>query len=212
MTDSAMDAFHHPQSVAVFGASDSIDKVGGRPIHYLKSLGYAGRVYPINPSRSTVQELPAFADIALLPEVPDVAVIAVPGPGAVDAVRQCAGAGVKGCVILSSGFAEAREAAGIEMQEEMVRIAGAAGMRLVGPNAQGLANFGNGAVLAFSTMFIEAPPMDGPVALVSQSGGMSAIPYGLLRDRGVGVRYCHGSGNDCDVNVSELVSLVWQYP
>jgi acyl-CoA synthetase (NDP forming) len=159
-----------------------------------------------------VQELPAYADVTALPEVPDVAVIAIPGAGAVDAVRQCAKAGVKGCVILSSGFSETRETAGIGMQDEMVGIARRAGMRLVGPNAQGLANFGNGAVLAFSTMFIEAPPMDGPVALVSQSGGMSAIPYGLLRERGVGVRYCHGTGNDCDVSVSELVSLVLEDP
>ena len=204
--------FHDPASVAVIGASDNTDKHGGRPLHYLRTLGYAGRIYPVNPARDTVQGLPAYPSVAALPEVPEVAVIAVSGAMTVDAVRQCAAAGVKGCMIITSGFAETSDPAGAEMQAEMVRIAGAAGMRLVGPNAQGLANFGTGTVLTFSTMVIEAPPQDGPVALVSQSGGMSAIPYGLLRDRGVGVRYFHGTGNDSDVSVAELLTAVIEDP
>ncbi|MCW2595949.1 MAG: CoA-binding domain protein, partial [Jatrophihabitans sp.] len=204
--------FHDPASVAVIGASDNTDKHGGRPLYYLRTLGYAGRIYPVNPARETVQGLAAYPSVAALPEVPDVAVIAVSGAMTVDAVRQCADAGVKGCMIITSGFAETTDPAGAQMQDEMVRIAGAAGMRLVGPNAQGLANFGTGTVLTFSTMVIEAPPQDGPVALVSQSGGMSAIPYGLLRDRGVGVRYFHGTGNDSDVSVAELLTAVIEDP
>ncbi len=85
-------------------------------------------------------------------------------------------------------------------------------MRVIGPNSQGLANFGTGAVLSFSTMFLEAPPQDGPVAIVSQSGGMSVVPYGLLRQRGIGVRHVHATGNDCDVNVPELASVVAEEP
>jgi acyl-CoA synthetase (NDP forming) len=85
-------------------------------------------------------------------------------------------------------------------------------MRLIGPNTQGLANFGNGAVLNFSTMFIEAEPKDGPVGIVSQSGAMSVVPYGLLRAQGIGVRHVHATGNDADVTVSELASLVAEDP
>lgn len=206
MSDSQLDALHHPRSVAVFGASDSVDKVGGRPIHFLKSFGFDGDVFPINPARATVQGLPAYPDVASLPSVPDVTVIAVPGQKAVDAVRQSAAAGVKGCVVLASGFAETHEPEGRAMQEEMVALAKASGMRLVGPNAHGLANFGSGAVLSFSTMFLQIEPMDGPVALISQSGAMSAIAYGLLRHRGIGIRYVHGTGNDADTSASELVA------
>ncbi|WP_375476183.1 acetate--CoA ligase family protein [uncultured Jatrophihabitans sp.] len=200
------EVFSDPASVALIGASDNPDKVGGRPLFYLRSLGYRGVIYPINPVRDTVQGLPAYPSVADLPETPDVAVIAVAGRGAVDAVAACAARGVKGCVVITSGFAETRDPNGAAMQQEMVRTARNAGMRLVGPNAQGLANFGTGTVLTFSTMIIEEPPQDGPVALVSQSGGMSAIPYGLLRGRGVGVRYFHGTGNDSDVSVAELIT------
>ena len=84
---------------------------------------------------------------------------------------------------------------GRAVQRAMVDTARAAGMRLYGPNTQGLANFGTGAIAGFSTMFVEVPPLDGPVGIVSQSGGMSAMAYGLLRGRGLGVRHVHATGN-----------------
>src|SRR5690606_37834291 len=84
----------------------------------------------------------------------------------------------------------------------MVATARAAGMRLVGPNTQGIANFGNGAIANFSTMFAELPPLDGPVAICSQSGGMSQLVYGLVRGRGTGVRYVVATGNEADATVA----------
>lgn len=204
--------FHQPKSVAVFGASENQDKVGGRPIHYLTSLGFEGEIYPINPARPAVQGLKSYPDLSSTPTVPDIAVVAVGGAAAVDAVAQSAAAGVRGCVILASGFAEAHDEQGTAWQEKMVSAARAVGMRLVGPNAQGLADFATGAVLSFSTMFTESPPQDGHVAIVSQSGGMCAVPYGLLRERGLGVRYVHGTGNDCDVTTAEMISAVLQDP
>jgi hypothetical protein len=85
-------------------------------------------------------------------------------------------------------------------------------MRLYGPNTQGLANFGNGAIAGFSTMFVEVPPADGPIGMVSQSGGMSAMAYGLLRGRGLGVRHVHATGNEADVTVSDLAWAVAHDP
>ncbi|MCC7276551.1 MAG: acetate--CoA ligase family protein, partial [Alphaproteobacteria bacterium] len=84
----------------------------------------------------------------------------------------------------------------------------AKGMRIVGPNSQGLANFGNGAVANFATMFIEAPPADGPVGIVSQSGATSLVPYSLLRGRGIGVRYVCATGNDSDLTAIELAQAM----
>src|SRR5439155_1329534 len=80
------------------------------------------------------------------------------------------------------------------------------------PNTQGLANFGTGAIASFSTMFLESPPQDGPVAIVSQSGAMSVVPYGLLRARGIGVRHTHATGNDADVTAAELACAVLEDP
>lgn len=207
----SLEALLAPRSVAIIGASDNADKIGGRPIRYLQEFGFKGRILPVNPSRSTVQDLPAWPSVKDLPEAPDAAIIAVAGQAAVEAVEACAAKGVKAAIIMASGFGET----GPEGKAEEARLrelARAAGMRLVGPNSQGLANFGSGAILSFSTMFIEAPPQDGPVASISQSGAMSVVPYGLLRERGIGVRHVHATGNDCDVTVSELATAVVQDP
>src|SRR4051794_6450021 len=109
---------------------------------------------------------------------------------------------------MASGFGETDDPEGHRLQEQMRTAAAGAGMRLVGPNSQGLASFATGAVMGFSTMFTEQPPADGPVAIVSQSGAMCSVPYGLLRRRGIGVRYAHGTGNDIDVSVGELAQAV----
>jgi acyl-CoA synthetase (NDP forming) len=112
---------------------------------------------------------------------------------------------------MSSGFGEV-DAQGRQREREMAARARERGMRIVGPNSQGLANFGNGAVLSFSTMFTEVAPQDGPIGIISQSGAMSVIPYGLLRQRGIGVRHSHATGNDCDVTVCELAAIVAEDP
>src|SRR5204863_7381806 len=119
--------------------------------------------------------------------------------------------GVKTAIIIASGFAETGDA-GRVIQDGMVKKARAAGMRLVGPNTQGLANFGNGAVASFSTLFVEVEPKDGPVAVISQSGGMAAMTYGLLRGRGMGVRHVHATGNECDITVAGLAWAIAHDP
>ena len=200
-----------PRSIAVIGASDNPHKIGGRPIAYLSRFGFRGQIFPINPARDEVQGLRCWPSLQALPERPDIAIVAVPGDGAVEAVDACAEAGVALCIIMSSGFGEV-DAAGKERERAMTARARARGMRLVGPNSQGLANFGTGAVASFSTMFTEVPPADGPVGIISQSGAMSVIPYGLLRARGIGVRHSHATGNDCDVTVCELATVVAEDP
>lgn len=201
----------NPQSVAVIGASENIHKIGGRPIYYMQKHGFAGRIYPINPGRDEVQGLKSYASLAALPEAPDLALVIVGGDKAVAAVDECAARGVKSAVVIASGFGEAGEE-GREVQQAMTARARAAGMRLYGPNTQGLANFGNGAIAGFSTMFVEVPPADGPIGVVSQSGGMSAMAYGLLRGRGLGVRHVHATGNEADVTVSDLAWAVAHDP
>jgi acyl-CoA synthetase (NDP forming) len=204
---SALTAALAPRSVAVIGASTNPNKIGGRPIAYMARFGFQGKVYPINPNSPEVQGLKSYADLADLPEAPELVVVAVPGDAAVKAVAECAARGVKVAVVMTSGFGEI-DAAGLAKQREMVAVARAGGMRLVGPNTQGLANFGTGAVANFSTMFIEVPPEPGPLAIVSQSGAMSVVPYCLLRSRGVGVRHVHATGNEADLSVADFALAV----
>ncbi len=200
-----------PRSIAVVGASDNVDKLGGRCLQYLKKFGFRGAIYPINPARSETQGVKTYPDFDALPEVAELVVIALPGGQAVEAVEACARHGTRVAVILTAGFGETDDA-GRAQERRMVDAARATGMRLIGPNTQGLSNFSNGAIANFSTMFVETTPEDGPVAIVSQSGGGSSVPFGLLRERGIGVRYCHAIGNQCDVTVSEMALAVARDP
>ena len=196
-----------PRAVAVLGASDNPIKAGGRPIDYMRRHGYAGRIFPINPNRSEVQGLPAYKALRALPEAPDAVIISLAGEDVAAAIDDCVAVGAKAAVIYSSGFAELGDA-GRARQADLVARARRGGLRLFGPNCQGVANFSSGAILNFSTMINESPPGDGPVAIVSQSGAGAAILYGGLRRAGIGVRYMVSTGNEADVCAAEAVRAV----
>jgi len=196
-----------PRSVAIVGASDNPHKVGGRPILYMKRYDFRGAIYPVNPVRAEVQGLKAYPALEALPETPELAIVAVAGDEAVRAVDTCAALGVQVAVVMASGFGETGEA-GRQAQQRMADAARAAGMRLIGPNCQGLANFATGTVANFSTVFHELAGVDGPVGIVSQSGANSQAIYALLRQKGLGVRHVHATGNEADVTVSDLALAV----
>jgi acyl-CoA synthetase (NDP forming) len=212
MTASNLRAALNPQSVAVVGASDNPDKVGGRPVDYLRRFGFAGPVWPINPARRELQGLRCFESFEALPDVPELVVVAVGGEPGVQAVERAAAAGSKVTIVMASGYGETGTADGKALEARMVGAARAHGMRVIGPNTQGLANFASGTIASFSTMFKESPPAPrsdpGHVAMLSQSGALSVVPYGFLRRRGIGVRHAHSTGNDADVTVAELAAAV----
>ena len=201
-----------PRSIAVVGASDNANKVGGRPLRFLQRFGFRGQVYPINPVRAQTQGLRTWPSLQALPQAPELAIIAVAGDDAFSAIDDCADMGVKVAVVMTGGLTESDPVHGKARERAMVAKARAAGMRIVGPNSQGMANFGTGAIASFSTMFVEVEPQDGPVGIVSQSGAMSVLPYGLLRQRGIGVRHSHATGNDSDVTACELAAVVAEDP
>src|SRR4051794_11109633 len=201
-----------PKSVAIIGASENPNKVGGRPVHYLDKFGFRGKIFPINPSRAEVQGHKCYKSLADLPEAPEMVIVAVAGDNAIAAVEDCAAQGVKVAVVMASGFGEVDAVAGKAREQRMVAAARKAGMRIVGPNSQGLANFGTGAIASFSTMFMEFDRAEGHVAMLSQSGALSTVPVGFLNPRGIGVRHSHATGNDADITVGELAIAVAEDP
>jgi acyl-CoA synthetase (NDP forming) len=201
-----------PRSVAIIGASENPNKVGGRPVHYLDKFGFEGKIFPINPSRPEVQGHKCYKSLEDLPEPPEMVIVAVAGDNAIGAVEDCAAHGVKVAVVMASGFGEVDAVAGKAKERRMVEVARKAGMRIVGPNSQGLANFGTGAIASFSTMFMDMDRAEGHVAMLSQSGALSTVPVGFLRQRGIGVRHTHATGNDSDITVGELAVAVAEDP
>ena len=124
-----------PRSIAVIGASEDVGKFGGRVIHYLIRHGFAGVLLPINPHRARIRGLPAYPGIGAaagaLGRPIDVAVLAVPAATLLREIEACAAAGVGACVVITGKLADAGEA-GAALEAEVVAVARAGGMRLVG--------------------------------------------------------------------------------
>ena len=208
MTRSLADLLFRPRSVLVYGASSDPEKLSGRPLDYLKKFGFGGTIHAVNPRRSQVQGVRAYADVADVPGPVDLAVIVVPADSVIDAVRRCAAAGVGAAIVFASGFAEIGEA-GEPLQDELRAAAGE--MRLVGPNCLGTFSLGSRAFATFSTAFddAEGEVPESPIALVTQSGAVGTFTFTTMNALGLGVRYFANTGNECDVGVVEVLrSLV----
>jgi acyl-CoA synthetase (NDP forming) len=208
---SALDTLLCPRSVAIVGASDNPNKIGGRPLHYLRTFGFRGKVFPVSQRGGPVQGVPSFASLEDLPEAPDCVILSVPAEAALAQVQSCAKIGARNAILFSSGFGEMGPE-GLHRQQELVAAARAGGVRLLGPNTIGAANFSCGAILSFASMYQEVEARDGPVAIVSQSGAVGASAYAQLRQNGVGVRYVCTTGNQSDVDVCDFFGAVLADP
>jgi acyl-CoA synthetase (NDP forming) len=201
----------HPCSVAVFGASDSKDKFGGRIMHFLLRHGFAGEILPINPRRDEVLGRRAYPAIAAAPAPPDVAILAVPGASLVPTVREAAAAGVGCCVIISTGFAEAGDA-GAARQAELVAIARESGTRLVGPNCMGLIVPHHRLALCSSVVLDTDSLADGVIGLVSQSGALMVSIVDRAAADGIGFRYGVSLGNQVDLEICDFLDYMIAEP
>jgi len=206
-----LDRLLAPRSVAVVGASENPNKVGGRPIKYLKEQGFMGAIYPVNPRSDSVQGLPAFASLGDLPEVPDAVVLCVGAEHAESQLRECVRLGVRHALLFASGYAEVGDE-GRARQARLADICREGGLRLVGPNSIGIASFDTGAVLSFASIYTDHVPQDGPVAIISQSGAFGVAAYALLREAGVGVRCVAATGNEVDVDTADLLDALVRQP
>lgn len=202
-----LDALFHPKSIAIIGASNDPTRGNGRTLRYLQDAGYPGRVYPVNPTRDTVQGMKSYPSILGLPEAPDVAIVAVPASTVLDTTRDCGKAGVKVLIIFSSGFAELGEE-GAAQQAEIANIASGTGMRVLGPNCQGMYDVHSRAVLTFSATIDGGLPASGGIALISQSGGYAGQIQKIASQRGLAIGKWVATGNECDIDTSELIEAM----
>jgi acyl-CoA synthetase (NDP forming) len=200
-----------PRSVAILGASNDAARIGGRPLAYMLAQKFAGAIYPVNPNRAEVQGVKAYASVAALPETPDVAIVAVPGDLAIQAVEDLAKRGTKGVLMFTAGFAEV-DAKGEAEQDRMVAIARAHGMRLLGPNCLGVFDARTSYYATFSSSFDSGWPVLGRIGIASQSGAYGTHLYTLARNRGIGASLCIMTGNEADVTVGECIGWLAENP
>jgi acyl-CoA synthetase (NDP forming) len=191
-----------PTSVAVIGASDDPEKLTSRPIAYLQKHGFQGSIYPVNPRYEAVAGLTCYADVASLPSVPDVAIVLVGANRVIDVVRQLAEAGTGAAIVLASGFGEAGPE-GQRRQRELKEAAGS--MRILGPNTIGLVNLTDGITLSASGALEMGGLQTGSIALVSQSGGILGSLLSRAAARGVGFSKLVATGNEADLDVSDII-------
>ncbi len=198
-------AMLEPASVAIIGASDDPARIGGRPLRYMRDGGFGGALYPVNPNRSEVQGLPAFASILDVPETVDCAIIAVPAKIVARTIEDCAGMGVKSVIVFSAGFAETATHEGEEMQAQLAEIAARTGIRILGPNCLGILSFKSRFFATFSSTGDGGYTEPGPLAIISQSGAYGTHLYAVARSWGLGVAQVITTGNECDITVAECI-------
>lgn len=196
-----------PRSVAIIGASNDPGRIGGRPLRYLIDLGYAGRIYPVNPGRESVQGLPSYANVSAIPGPVDLAIIAIPAEKAIASLEECAAKGVRAAVVFTAGFAEVGDT-GRYLQMRLGDIARTSGMRILGPNCLGVYNSAIGFFATFTSTLENGLPKPVGVGLVSQSGAYGSHVSLLAIRRGIGVRYWITTGNECDVEIGECMAYL----
>ncbi|KGH26511.1 MULTISPECIES: acetate--CoA ligase family protein [Comamonas] len=201
-----LDALFSPRSIAVVGATDSPQRIGGIALDYLLRFGYTGRLHAVNPRSATVQGLPAHARLTDIPEPVDLAIVAVPQAHVAAVLEDAAAARVRSMVLFSSGFAETG-AEGAAAQQALQERARAAGIRLIGPNCLGFMRPGHQTYATFSPAPNAGRVKPGRIGLISQSGAFGAYAYSMARERGLGLSLWATTGNEADVQLAD--GLAW---
>jgi acyl-CoA synthetase (NDP forming) len=201
-----------PSSVAIVGASPTPGALGASVLANLERNGFGGEIHLINPKRAEIGGRPCLASIAQLPRGVDVAVLAIPQPAVLAAVRELAEREVGAVVIFSAGFAEAG-AEGIAQQREIERIAAASGMLVEGPNCLGCINYVDRVPLTFIETNLGAAPAERSaeqpaIGILSQSGAMMAVLNTTLTSRKLPLSYAVSTGNEAASHIEDYAQFL----
>lgn len=195
-----LEALLDPRAVAVVGVGRGTGGVGRAVFDNLRAGGFEGPVWPVNPSAAEIEGVPCFPDVAALPGVPDLVVVAVPAEAVGAVIDECGAAGVAAAVVISAGFKESGPA-GAALERDLVERAARGGVRLLGPNCLGLLR--PHAKLNASFAVLMPPP--GSLAVLSQSGALGTAVLDWARARGRGLAAFVSLGNRADVSEADLL-------
>jgi len=198
--------FFAARSVAVIGASRRSDTVGQTLVRNLITGDFTGRVYAVNPSADAVSGLPAYKSVSDIPGEVDLAIVAVPASAVQEVVLDCAAKGVKGLVVISSGFAETGDE-GRRRQRTLVGLARSYGLRLIGPNALGVIN--TDPEVSLNASLSGVMPPRGRAGFFCQSGALGSAILEKVYNRGLGLSTFVSAGNRADVSGNDLLQY-WE--
>lgn len=201
-----LDAIFRPQSVAVIGASNAPEKYGYIILKNILGAGFPGPVYPVNPKATEILGRPCARGVADLPPGVDLAVIIIPAKAVPQALAEAGARGIRAAIIISGGFAESGEE-GAALQREVVEVARRTGIRVVGPNCQGV-NSPHHGLCASWPLLTER----GEIAVISQSGTVGAALMDWASQERLGCAAFVSLGNRSDVDETDLIDYLAQDP
>lgn len=207
MTQHYLKVLFAPKSIAVFGANDRPDSVGGVVFENLRTSGFAGPVFAINPKRETVQGVKAYPSLEKVGQSVDLAVICTPAATVPGIVESCGKLGVRGAVILTAGFSEAG-AEGKALEKRLLEIAARYRLRFIGPNSLGTMR----PAIGFNATFNRGMAKAGNLALVSQSGALCTAILDWAQVSDVGFSSVISMGASADVDFGEILDFLVHDP
>lgn len=198
MDKQVLDKMLRPKSVAIIGASATPGKIGYTVVDNIIKGGYTGKIYPINPTCTEILGLKTYPEIEQVPDEIDSAIITVPAKVMAEVVEECGRKGVKGLIVITSGFSEVGRK---DLEDQMLEIAARYGMRILGPNIVGsLSNSDK-----FNGSFAPGLPFPGKASLVTQSGALLIALDMATYTRRVGFDKLISIGNMADVDFADLI-------
>lgn len=197
--DDVLTGLLRPKGVAVIGASTTPGKIGHTVVKNLVESGYEGGIYPVNPSAEEILGLKVYKSILDIPDNVDAAAITIPAKYVLDVVDECGKKGVKGLIVIASGFSEVGKT---ELEEQLVDKAHSYGMRVLGPNVVGTLSNSDKLNASFAPFL----PLEGSASLVSQSGALLIAIDAITYTRRIGFDKLVSIGNMSDVNFADMVS------
>lgn len=201
------EALFRPRRIALVGASANRNKATSRAQRYLVKHGYDGNIYPINPYHSEIFGETSYARLSEVPAEIDHAFITVGKEAAFEAIHDCVALGIPCATLLAGGFAETGPA-GETRQAELLKIAQAGGVRLLGPNSIGMINVSDRTTLSANAM-LDLPNLEaGGLSVVSQSGSLIGALLSHGAAHGTGFSKLVSVGNEADLGVGEVASML----
>jgi acetate---CoA ligase (ADP-forming) len=204
---SALARVLHPRGVALVGVSGREDSLNARPLRYLREHGFEGAIYPVNPSYEELQGLRCYRALADVPGPVDLVLILVPAAQAAQVVRESGAVGATAAVVFASGFAEVGPE-GRALQEELGRVGRESGVRVLGPNCQGMLYRPTGLAATFTAAAARPPDGRTGVAYVGQSGAVGGSVLDLATEMGLGLTAWVSTGNQADLELIEVASAL----